>query len=138
MTAYKFKEHVYSAPYAPHYDAYKGHTFKTKHCMEDYETAATKQAAKLRKLFTSDTAHLDAKDWVILRLLRLAASTMLNVDRGEDFYKSFEFMRKQLTWPVCEEALKQLRKEEKSVDTSVYKKGTLADCTETDTAFTSG
>lgn len=35
MTTYKFKPHVYSAPYAPYYDAYKGHTFKIDHYMEE-------------------------------------------------------------------------------------------------------
>jgi len=31
MTTFKFKDFVYSTPYAPYYDHYRGHTFQIDH-----------------------------------------------------------------------------------------------------------
>ena len=147
MKTYKFKPHVYLAPYAPYYDAYKGHTFKIDHYMEEdtmrkhvwltgpvpvngyvdlddleevmdqreYEIAATKQAAKLRELFTPDTSSFDAKDWVILRLLRAIVRTEGHSEtaRHPDFANSILFLYKSHGIYALGQALKLLYEEEK-------------------------
>jgi hypothetical protein len=38
MTTFKFRELVYRSPYAPYYDAYKGHKFVIDHYSKEDDT----------------------------------------------------------------------------------------------------